>query len=76
MKNTAVIFSVLAGILIVQSCDMDRESPDSIRFDRAFENMDAVEALERGAYSRLRTSVNPYGVTVPDIQADYVNAVN
>ena len=76
MKKAALFFSVFAGMFIIHSCDMDRESPDSIRFDRAFENMDAVEALERGAYSRLRTSVNPYGVTVPDIQADYVNAVN
>lgn len=57
------------------SCDFERYSPNSIPFERGFEDLGKIRALERGAYVRLRTAISPYSMIVPDIQADYVHAV-
>lgn len=65
--------AMMAGLA---SCDMDRMSPDSIPLDQAFQNMESIESLERGVYSRLRTAYSPSSMIAPDIQADYVNAVD
>ena len=66
---------LLATVVCLVSCDLDKESPDSIPYDRAFSDMGTIEALERGAYSRLRTSISRNCMLFPDLQADYVHAV-
>lgn len=57
------------------SCEMDMESPDSIPFERAFADLGTIEALERGAYSRLRTAYSPEVVIAADLQTDYAHAI-
>ena len=75
MKKT--LYILLAAVTFsTVSCDMDRESPTSLPFDKAFENIGAIQSLERGAYSRLRTAMSPEAIIAPDIQADYVHAAN
>ena len=73
-KSRIVILSAVMATVV--SCNMDRMSPDSVPLDEAFLNMESVESLERGAYSRLRTAYSPSSMIAPDIQADYVNAVD
>ena len=74
MKNK--IYTILfAAVVCLVSCDLDKESPDSIPFDKAFSDMGTIEALERGAYSRLRTAYSLSSMIVPDMQADYVHAI-
>lgn len=65
---TTILF---LGVLGFTACDLDIESPDSIPYDKGFTDMGAVEALERGAYSRLRTTYSLNSMLVPDLQADY-----
>lgn len=72
-KMYLVVLSTFA--LTFLSCEMDKESPDSIPLDHAFDNMGSIEALERGAYSRLRAVFSPEAVTAADLQADYAHAV-
>ena len=74
-KAIHLVISCVMTVVLVQSCDLDRESPDSIPFDEAFKSMDAIKSLELGAYSRLRTAYSLSSIIAPDIQADYVNAV-
>lgn len=75
MTKSRIIIS-LAFVAGLASCDMDRMSPDSIPLDQAFQDMASIESLERGTYSRLRTAYSPSSMIAPDIQADYVNAVD
>ena len=74
-KAIYLVISCVMTAVLVPSCDLDRESPDSIPFDEAFKSMDAIRSLELGAYSRLRTAYSLSSIIAPDIQADYVNAV-
>lgn len=69
-----IIYGLLTSVILV-SCNFDQLSPDSIPFDRGFENLSNIQALERGVYVRLRTAFSPYSMIVPDLQADYANAV-
>lgn len=69
---TTILF---LGVLGFTACDLDIESPDSIPYDKGFTDMGAVEALERGAYSRLRTTYSLNSMLVPDLQADYAHAI-
>lgn len=57
------------------SCDFDQYSPNSLPFEKGFETIGNIQALERGAYASLRTAVSPECMIVPDLQADYANAV-
>ena len=75
MKKKYIYTLLLALAAGLTSCDLDRESPDSITYDEAFEDLETIEYLELGAYSRLRTAWSLSSIIVPDIQADYVNAV-
>ena len=72
-KNIFLALSLMCLSLV--SCTLEKESPDSIPFDEAFMSLESVESLERGAYSRLRTAYSLSSIVVPDIQADYVNAI-
>ena len=75
MKNK--IYTILfAAVVCFASCNLDKESPDSIPFDKAFSDMGSIEALERGAYSRLRTAYSISSMILPDLQADYVHAIS
>lgn len=71
------IFNIilLATVVCLTSCDLDKESSNSIPFGKGFTDMGTIEALERGAYSRLRTSYSLTNMVVPDLQADYMHAV-
>lgn len=74
MKNIVNIL-LFVSIACFCSCDLDKESPDSIPFEKAFSDMGTIQALERGAYSRLRTAYSMNNMLVPDLQADYVHAI-
>lgn len=74
MKKLVSIL-LFAAVINVVSCDLDRESPDSIPFEKGFSDMLHIEALERGTYSLLRTAYSLSYVIAPDVQADYVNPV-
>lgn len=74
MKKIAIVL-LSAFALTLLSCEMNMESFDSIPFDKAFTDLGAIEALERGAYSRLRTSYSPGSIIAADLQTDYAHAV-
>ena len=73
-----IVFNILATVGLgfgAVSCDFDQYSPNSIPFDQGFKNLGSIQSLELGAYSRLRTAISPYSMTLPDLQADYMHAV-
>lgn len=66
---------VLAAFATFASCDLDKTPDASLPQDEAFDNIETIKFLEKGAYSRLRSSYTPASMIVPDIQADYMHAV-
>lgn len=68
--------ALLSVLVALTSCDLNEKSADSIPYSEAFKSIETIESLERGAYSRLRTQYSLSSIIAPDIQADYVNAVN
>ena len=66
---------VLAAFATFASCDLDKTPDANLPQDEAFDNIEMIKVLEKGAYSRLRSSYTPASMIVPDIQADYMHAV-
>lgn len=76
MKKIFTYILGLTSLCVMSSCEMDQPSTSSIPFDRAFSDLGAIESLERGAYSRLRTTYSLNAMIAADIQTDYAHAVN
>ncbi len=72
------LFNILAlsAVVLSVSCDMDKKPQNAIDPKDAFNSVSTIEALELGAYARLKDNYGISNTIVADIQADYVNAIS
>lgn len=65
----------LSALAFTVSCDMDKLPKDRTDREEAFKDIKSIEAVERGAYARLKDNYAISNVIVGDLMADYVNAI-
>ncbi|MEG1611683.1 MAG: RagB/SusD family nutrient uptake outer membrane protein, partial [Alistipes sp.] len=75
MRKLLNIIGLSAAVLLT-SCDMDKIPQGSLDQGEAFKDLKTVEYLANGAYARLRDNYGIENMILPDIQADYVNALS
>lgn len=62
------------SLILVQSCDLDREPNDFINFNNSYKTVEDAKMWDNGIYSTLRGKFGGAYILTQEVQADMLNA--